>query len=299
MVDETEPQVGASETIRRARGGRKGKAVPAQTDNEATDEVEAEPIDEGVYEDSDSDSDTDSKQYNFRGLAKLLEPVPKLTSRNYYSWNAHILSFLQSVPHAMKHLEGIHNKKHLKEYHTFHQVWEKIQNGLTNESTAVSHQLALIAQLGDIKMFNSDAGKLIQEIRLIWTESGLLGKPFADDILFSALQKCMICHPVYKETVTTIHQISFDALAIALSNRQSTVENTPAQKVDPRQANARATGSNDREEPTSEDEPNDDTKTGSRSRRIQCWICKRTGHGIRQCNASVTIPENSPLAQSK
>ncbi|SYW86286.1 uncharacterized protein UBRO2_06006 [Ustilago bromivora] len=283
MVDETEPQVGASETIRRARGGRKGKAVPAQTDNEATDEVEAEPIDEGVYEDSDSDSDTDSKQYNFRGLAKLLEPVPKLTSRNYYREYNNNYLILDII----------------REYHTFHQVWEKIQNGLTNESTAVSHQLALIAQLGDIKMFNSDAGKLIQEIRLIWTESGLLGKPFADDILFSALQKCMICHPVYKETVTTIHQISFDALAIALSNRQSTVENTPAQKVDPRQANARATGSNDREEPTSEDEPNDDTKTGSRSRRIQCWICKRTGHGIRQCNASVTIPENSPLAQSK
>ncbi|SPC61126.1 uncharacterized protein UHOD_11242 [Ustilago sp. UG-2017b] len=172
MVDKTEPQVGASETIRRARGGRKGKAVLAQTDNEATDKVEAKPIDEGVDEDSDSDSDTDSKQYNFRRLAKLLESVPKLTSRNYYSWNAHIKSFLQSIPHAMKHLEGIYNKKHpkwsrsfddaltnalrgtinttgeyninylildiIREYHTFHQVWEKIQNGLTNESTAAS-----------------------------------------------------------------------------------------------------------------------------------------------------------------
>ncbi|SOV03332.1 uncharacterized protein UDID_18634 [Ustilago sp. UG-2017a] len=94
MVDETEPQVGASETIRRARGGRKGKAVPAWTDNEATDKIKAEPIDEGVDENSDSDSDIDSKQYNFHRLAKLLEPVPKLTSCNYYSWNAHIKSFL-------------------------------------------------------------------------------------------------------------------------------------------------------------------------------------------------------------
>ncbi|SOV03335.1 uncharacterized protein UDID_18637 [Ustilago sp. UG-2017a] len=164
----------------------------------------------------------------------------------------------------------------IREYHTFHQVWEKIQNRLTNESTAISYQLALIAQLGDIKMFNSDASKLIQEIKLIRTQSGLLGKPFAENTLFSALQKCMICHPVYKETVAIIHQISFNALAIALSNCQSTMENTPAQKVDPRQANARAAGSNDKEEPTSENKSNygTNTKTGSRPRRIRCWVCK-------------------------
>ena len=135
----------------------------------------------------------------------------------------------------MKHLEGVYNKKHpkwscmfndvltnalcgtvnttrehninylildiIREYHTFHQVWKKIESGLTNEATATSCQLALITQLGDVKMFNSNAQKLIQENRAIQTESSLLGKPFSDNTLFSNLQKCTICHPTYKETI--------------------------------------------------------------------------------------------------
>ncbi|SOV06192.1 uncharacterized protein UDID_19432 [Ustilago sp. UG-2017a] len=230
MVDKTEPQVSASKTIRRARGGRKGKAVLAQTDNKATDKVEAKPIDEGVDEDSDSDSDTDSKQYNFRRLAKLLEPVPKLTSCNYYSWNAHIKSFLQSIPHAMKHLKGIHNKKHPKWSCSFDDALTNALHGTINTTGEYNVNYLILDIIREYhtfhQMFNSDAGKLIQEIRLIRTKSGLLGKPFADDILFSALQKCTIRHPVYKETVATIHQISFNALAIALSNRQSAMENT-------------------------------------------------------------------------
>ena len=73
-------------------------------------------VDDDANEETDSDSDLDSggKQYNFCTLAKLLEPVPKLTSHNYYSWNAHIKSFLQCVPHAMKHLEVVYDKKHPK-----------------------------------------------------------------------------------------------------------------------------------------------------------------------------------------
>ncbi|KAJ1028904.1 hypothetical protein NDA18_002927 [Ustilago nuda] len=103
MTDNTKTQAGAS----RAKGGRKGKAPqPQVTDNEATNKTEVEVIDDEADEETDSNSDQDSsgKQYNFRTLAKLLEPVPKLTSQNYYSWNVHIKSFLRSVPHAMKHL---------------------------------------------------------------------------------------------------------------------------------------------------------------------------------------------------
>jgi len=126
----------------------------------------------------------------------------------------------------MKHLDGAYDKKHpkwnhtfddalmnalrstinttgefninylvldiIREHHTFHNVWKKIENGLTNEATTISRHIALIAQLGELRMYNSDVQKLIQEIRTIQTESSLLGKPFADDTLFSKLQKCTI-----------------------------------------------------------------------------------------------------------
>ncbi|SPC63223.1 uncharacterized protein UHOD_12074 [Ustilago sp. UG-2017b] len=107
MVEDTET---------RTKGSRKGKNTQVRVDNDATNENEPEAIDNEADEDTDSDSDFDDgdKQYNFRTLAKLLEPVPKLTSRNYYSWSAHVKSFLRSVPHAMKHLEGTYDKKHPK-----------------------------------------------------------------------------------------------------------------------------------------------------------------------------------------
>ncbi|KAJ1041486.1 hypothetical protein NDA10_002968 [Ustilago hordei] len=142
----------------------------------------------------------------------------------------------------------------IKEYLTFNQVWRKIENSLTNEATKMSHRLALISQLNDIKMFHLDARKLIQEIQSIQTESSLLGKPFANDTLFSALQKCTIWHPVYKETVATVHQINFNTLTTALSIQQTTVESIPAQKIDPRQASARTAGNDDQNKQARETE---------------------------------------------
>ncbi|KAJ1044256.1 hypothetical protein NDA10_006062 [Ustilago hordei] len=303
MTDNTEIQAGAS----KAKGGRKGK-VPQLS----------------------------SKRYNFRTLVKLLEPVPKLTSQSYYSWNVHIKSFLQSVPHAMKHLEGTYDKNHpkwncvfddaltnavhgtidttgehninylildiIREYHTFHQIWKKIENGLTNEAIITSCRIALIAQLGKLRMYNSNVWKLIQEIRTIQTESSLLGKPFADDTLFLTLQKCTICHPVYKEMVATISQLTFNALTTTLTIQQSAVENYPAQKIDPHQASARVAGSNNQEEPAVKDEKDEDNanaKVSVRPRKLQCWVCKQLGHRIGQCDAMVTILENSPLAKTK
>ena len=53
----------------------------------------------------------------------------------------------------------------IREYLTFHQVWSKIEARLGDDATRTSRWLALITQLGDIKMFNSDIRKLIQEIR--------------------------------------------------------------------------------------------------------------------------------------
>ncbi|SPC62267.1 uncharacterized protein UHOD_12375 [Ustilago sp. UG-2017b] len=107
MVEDTET---------RTKGSRKGKNTQVRVDNDATNKNEPEAINNEADEDTDSDSDFDDgdKRYNFRTLAKLLEPVPKLMSRNYYSWSAHVKSVLQSVPHAMKHLEGTYDKKHPK-----------------------------------------------------------------------------------------------------------------------------------------------------------------------------------------
>ena len=45
----------------------------------------------------------------------------------------------------------------IREHHTFHNVWKKIENGLTNEATAISRCIALITQLGELSMYNSDA----------------------------------------------------------------------------------------------------------------------------------------------
>ncbi|KAJ1042488.1 hypothetical protein NDA10_000703 [Ustilago hordei] len=261
MVEDAETQVGTST---RTKGGRKGKTTQVQANNDTTNKNELEVANNKADKEADSDSDFD----------------------NGNNWSVHVKSFLQSVPHAIKHLEGVYDKKHLKwsctlndalinalcrtidttrehnvnylvldvikEYLTFHQVWRKIENRLMNKATKTSHRLALISQLDNIKMFHSDARKLIQEIWSIQTESSLLGKLFAINTLFLALQKCMIQHLVYKETVATIHQIDFNTLATALSICQTTIESIPAQKVNPRQASTRLTGNNDQDDQTGE-----------------------------------------------
>ncbi|KAJ1034336.1 hypothetical protein NDA18_001197 [Ustilago nuda] len=183
----------------------------------------------------------------------------------------------------------------IKEYLTFHEVWKKIENGLGGKATRNSCHLALITQLGDIKMFNSNAQKLIQENRTIQAESSILGKPFADDTLFSTLQKCMIQHPVYKDTVTTVHHLNFDALAVALSMCQLAIESAPAQKWDSWQANARFASNTEKGNLAKEADANN---TRSKSCKIRFYICKCIEHGAKQCNASVSIPENSPFTKT-
>ncbi|SYW74488.1 uncharacterized protein UHO2_01354 [Ustilago hordei] len=229
----------------RIKGSRKGKNTQVRVDNDAMNKNKLEVIDKEANKDTDSDSNFDDGD----------------------NWSTHMKSFLQSMPHAMKHLKGTYNKKHpkwscslddalinalhgtinttrehnvnylvldvIKEYLTFNQVWRKIENSLMNEATKMSHRLVLISQLNDTKMFHLDARKLIQEIQSIQTESSLLGKPFANDTLFSALQKCMIWHLVYKEMVATIHQIDFNTLTTTLSNWQTTVTSVPMQKINP------------------------------------------------------------------
>ncbi|CCF49739.1 hypothetical protein NDA11_005486 [Ustilago hordei] len=331
MVDDTNPQAGASEAAKRSKRTKKVTIVQQkQAGNIANDDNKID--DKPEYE---SDDDDIGKQYSFCTLSKLLELVPKLTTQNYYSWSAHIKSFLQLVPYAMEHLEGTYDVNHskwscsfddaltnalhgtidtigecnvnyllldiIREYLTFHQVWSKIEARLGDEATRTSCWLTLITQLGDIKMFHSNAQKLVQEIRTIQAKGSILGRPFTDDTLFSALQKCMIHHPMFRETVATVHQLSFEALATTLSICQLALESIPTQKLDPQQAHARTASSGDQDRPAQETNSNDSSeiaKTVYRLQKIQCFICRQVGHGARQCNASVSIPKGSPLTNS-
>ncbi|CCF54957.1 hypothetical protein NDA11_005841 [Ustilago hordei] len=183
----------------------------------------------------------------------------KVYDKKHPKWNCTFDDALTNALCSTIDTTGEYNVNYLildiiREHHMFHHVWKKIENGLTNEATATSHHIALIAQLGELRMFNSDAQKLIQEIRSIQMESSLLGKPFADDTLFSNLQKCTICHPMYKETVATVSQLTFSALATALTTWQLVIENNPSQRVDPHQASTRVTSSNDQDESSEKDE---------------------------------------------
>ncbi|SPC67766.1 uncharacterized protein UHOD_12056 [Ustilago sp. UG-2017b] len=305
MAGESNHQASTGEAARRTKGGRRAE--------------------------EESDSDDDDDRYDYRTLAKILETVPKLMSRNYYSWSTLIKANLRVVPHATRHLEGKYDRSHLKwnrtfdnalvgflrstlntkgEYNvlyllldisknhlTFHQAWKKIERSLTSEAARTSRQIALLAQLNEAKMFHADAHKLIQEIRVMQTETSLLRAPFSDDTLYAVLQRCMIQHPFYKETVATVHQVSFDALATALTTFQYAMESVPGQKVDPHQASARTAGSNEEQAYDTESDTGS-AKTAVKPKRIHCWVCKSHGHSARQCDASVIIPENSPLAKT-
>ncbi|SOV02763.1 uncharacterized protein UDID_18026 [Ustilago sp. UG-2017a] len=180
MVQETKAQAVAS----KVKGGRKGKATqPRVADNEATNKSDTEVIDDNADEetDSDSDHDNDGKQYNFRTLAKLLEPhLDGAYDKKHPKWNHTFDDALTNALHSTIDTTGEFNINYLildiiREHHTFHNVWKKIENGLTNEATAISRCIALIAQLGELRMYNSDVQKLIQEIRTIQTESSVMG----------------------------------------------------------------------------------------------------------------------------
>ncbi|KAJ1593919.1 hypothetical protein NDA11_007424 [Ustilago hordei] len=72
---------------------------------------------------------------------------------------------------------------------------------------------------------------------------------------------------MYKETVATISQLSFSALATTLSIQQSAIENNPTSRVDPRQASARVAGSDDQNE-TPRDDEKDEKDADSTSAKV-------------------------------
>ncbi|SOV06480.1 uncharacterized protein UDID_17482 [Ustilago sp. UG-2017a] len=269
MAGEGDHQAG--EATKKTKGGRKGKVVQqVQIDDEATDSNKTEFNEAEVG----SDSDDDNERYDYCTLAKIMEHLEGTYDSNHPKWNRTFDDALAGVLHSTLDTEGEHNILYLllnisKACLTFHQTWKKIEKGLTSEATRTSQQITLLAQLNEVKMFNADTRKLIQEIRVMQMETSLLGAPFGDDAIYAALQRCTIRHPVYKETVATVHQVSFDALATALMMRQSAIKSIPAQKVDPRQASARAAGSNEQDSDTDEDAESSKAKT--RPRRIRCW----------------------------
>ncbi|SOV09808.1 uncharacterized protein UDID_19473 [Ustilago sp. UG-2017a] len=274
MAGDNDRQASTGEAARRTRKGKTPQRV--QIDEEATDGNETEYFDN--EDEGGSESDDDDDRYDYRTLAKILETVPKLTSYTEGEYN--VLYLLLDI-----------SKNHL----TCHQAWKKIERSLTSKAARTSRRIALLAELNETKMFHADARKLIKEIRVMQTETSLLGAPFSNDALYSTLQRCTIRHPVYKETVTTVHQVSFDALATALTTRQSAIESVPGQKVDPCQASARIAGGNEEQ---AKDTESDTGSIKTKPKRIRCWVCKRYGHGASKCDASVAIPENSPLTKT-
>ncbi|KAJ1035243.1 hypothetical protein NDA18_000839 [Ustilago nuda] len=115
MVEENDPQSSTSEIIKRSKQG--GKKIITIRQAQAENVFNEGKADEELGSDSDDDDVGDC--YNFRTLAKLLEPVPKLTTQNYHSWSAHIRLFLRLVPHSMEHLEGAYNASHPRWSRTF------------------------------------------------------------------------------------------------------------------------------------------------------------------------------------
>ncbi|SOV04878.1 uncharacterized protein UDID_17223 [Ustilago sp. UG-2017a] len=310
MAGDNDCQASTGEAARRTRKGKMPQRV--QIDEEATDGNETEYFDN--VDEGGSESDDDDDRYDYRTLAKILETVPKLTSRNYYSWSTLIKANLRGtynrnhpkwnrtfdntlvgVLRSTLDTKGEYNVLYLlldisKNHLTCHQAWQKIERSLTSEAARTSRRIALLAELNETKMFHADARKLIKEIRVMQTETSLLGAPFSNDALYSALQRCTIQHPVYKETVATVHQVSFDALATASTTRQSAIESVPSQKVDPRQASARITGGNEEQ---AEDTESDTGSIKTKPKRIRCWVCKRYGHGASKCDASLPKSEGT------
>ena len=168
MAGDNDRQASTGEAAKRTRKGKTPQRV--QIDEEVTDGNETEYFDN--EDEGGSESDDDSDRYDYRTLAKILETVPKLTSRNYYSWSTLIKANLRVVPHAIRHLEGTYDRNHPKWNRTFdnalvgvlrstldtegeynvlyllldisknhltcHQAWKKIERSLTSEVARTS-----------------------------------------------------------------------------------------------------------------------------------------------------------------
>ncbi|SAM85847.1 uncharacterized protein UBRO_21018 [Ustilago bromivora] len=192
MVEETNPHASASDITKRSKRGRKVMTIQQTPVNTAANN------DNDADEEYNSDLDDDDRRYDFHTLAKLLKLHLEGTyNENHLRWRHPFDDALTNAVRGTIDTVGDYNVNYLlldiiREYLTFNQVWKKIKNGLGSKATRYSCWLALITQLGDIKMFHADTRKLIQEIRAIQAEGSILGRPFADNTLFSALQKCMI-----------------------------------------------------------------------------------------------------------
>ncbi|KAJ1576884.1 hypothetical protein NDA15_002307 [Ustilago hordei] len=253
----------------RAKGGRRGKAAQSRADNKATNKTESKAPDNDATKETDTDSNLNNAY-----------------DKKHPKWNQMLDDALTNALHGTSDTTGKYNVNYLilgiiREYHTFYQVWKKIENG-------------------DVKMFNSNAQKLIQEIRSIQMESSHLGKPFANNTLFLSLQKCTIHHPMYKETVTTINQLNFNALATALTTCQSAIKSNPTLKIDPCQASARIAGNNqDKSTKTDEKDKKDDDCMSAKE--VWCSFTpswkrpldpKETSHWILDSGASYHMVNN-------
>ncbi|UTT91208.1 hypothetical protein NDA17_000889 [Ustilago hordei] len=111
----------------RAKGGRRGKAAQSQADNKATNKTESKAPDNDATKETDTDSNLNNAY-----------------DKKHPKWNQMLDDALTNALHGTSDTTGKYNVNYLilgiiREYHTFYQVWKKIENGLTNKAMATSH----------------------------------------------------------------------------------------------------------------------------------------------------------------
>ncbi|SOV08507.1 uncharacterized protein UDID_17414 [Ustilago sp. UG-2017a] len=158
-------------------------------------------------------------------------------NRYNYCTLAKILETVPSslVPYATRHLEGKYDRSHPKWNRTFDNALVGVLRS-TLDTEGEHNVLHLLLDISKNHLTFHQAWKKIER----------------------------------SLTIATVHQVSFDALATALTMHQSAMESVPGQKVDPRQASARTAGTNEEQAYDAESDTGS-AKTAIKPKRIRCW----------------------------